>query len=90
MNCVRWLTSSSSTKPSIESGCCFDTLAGYLGDLHMFHTVNMTWTLPSPLDSSFSPSPGEGHGFISAGGKLYVHGGVGPNGNAREYFWGGS
>ncbi len=40
----------------------------------------MTWTLLSAVNSAARPSSRERHGFTSAGGKLYVHGGVGVKG----------
>jgi hypothetical protein len=49
-------------------------LAGYLNDLHSFDTTNMTWTLLSAAADSVWPAR-SGHGFASAGGRLYVHGG---------------
>ena len=50
--------------------------AGYLGDLHSFDPATMTWTLLSAADDDRRPSARSGHGFTSAGGLLYVHGGV--------------
>ncbi len=47
---------------------------GYLDDLYSFDLANLTWTrlaataVPRPSARNF-------HGFTSAGGKLYVHGG---------------
>jgi hypothetical protein len=50
--------------------------AGYLDDLHSFDPATMTWTLLSAAaDSAPAPSARYGHGFTSAGGKLFVHGG---------------
>ncbi len=37
--------------------------------------MNMTWTQLSAVDSVHRPSARDGHGFASAGAKLYVHGG---------------
>ncbi len=58
------------------------TLLGYVGDLHSFDPANMTWSLLSTAPGgSLSPPPARGyHGFTSAGGMLYVHGGYGDNG----------
>ncbi len=55
--------------------------AGYLNDLYSFDPTNMTWTLLSAatlawtLDAAGRPSARYLHGFISAGGRLYVYGG---------------
>ncbi len=57
--------------------------AGHLDDLHSFDLVNMVWTVLSAKGSAHRPSARYGHGFASAGDKLYVHGGVGPSGNSR-------
>ncbi len=58
---------------------------GYLDDLYSFNLVNMVWTQVFVADSRGNrrPSARYGHGFASAGDKLYVHGGVGSSGNAR-------
>ncbi len=51
--------------------------AGYLDDLHSFDPATMAWTLLSAAaDSAPAPSARYWHGFTSAGGKLYVHGGI--------------
>ncbi len=47
--------------------------AGELDDLHSFDPATMTWTL---LAAANGPSSRARHGFTSAGGKLYVHGGT--------------
>ena len=44
-----------------------------LDDLHSFHPVE-GWALLS--QGSFLPAARLSHGFTSAGGKLYVHGGI--------------
>ncbi len=49
--------------------------AGDLGDLHSFDPATMTWTLLSPAYDPRRPSARRDHGFTSAGGLLYVHGG---------------
>ena len=49
-------------------------------DLYSFDLANMTWTLLSANKDSTWPSARWDHGFTSAGGKLYVHGGVSFNG----------
>jgi hypothetical protein len=59
--------------------------AGYLDDLHLFDPTTMTWTLlPAAEESGTRPCARSGHGFASAGGKLYVHGGVGNTGAGEE------
>ncbi len=49
--------------------------AGFLDDLHSFDPATMTWTLLSAANDTRRPSARSGHGFTSAGGLLYVHGG---------------
>ncbi len=49
--------------------------AGFLDDLHVFDPATMTWTLLSVAYDAGRPSARSGHGFTSAGGRLYVHGG---------------
>jgi hypothetical protein len=51
--------------------------ADYLDDLHAFDPATMTWTLLSAALDGPRPSARDSHGFTSAGGKLYVHGGWG-------------
>jgi hypothetical protein len=46
-------------------------------DLHAFDPATMTWTLLSAALDAPRPSARNLHGFTSAGGKLYVHGGYG-------------
>ncbi len=57
-----------------------------LDDLHSFDPDTMTWTLLSDsvpvVDDASRPSARSGHGFTSAGGLLYVHGGLSFNGDA--------
>ena len=53
--------------------------AGYLDDLHTFDPATMAWNPLSAADSARRPSARYGHGFASAGGRLYVHGGSGPS-----------
>ena len=50
-------------------------LAGYLDDMHVFDPETNIWTPLSALESVYRPSARFQHGFTSAGGKLYVHGG---------------
>ncbi len=49
--------------------------AGLLDDLHSFDPATMTWTLLSAANDTRRPSARAEHGFTSAGGLLYVHGG---------------
>ncbi len=56
----------------------------YLDDLHAFDPATMTWTLLSSVDDTGRPSARAGHGFTSAGGLLYVHGGYGGSGETDE------
>ncbi len=54
--------------------------SGYLADLHEYDPTTEAWTdLSVPL-SGTAPSFRYFHGFASAGGKLYVHGGRGVSG----------
>ncbi len=63
-------------------------LAGFFDDLHSFDLVNVTWKLLSPAAGSAQPpSARGGHGFTSAGGKLYVHGGYGYEGVCGDVWW---
>jgi hypothetical protein len=48
--------------------------AGRTDDLHSFDKATMVWTLLS-ADDSARPAARAEHGFASAGGLLYVHGG---------------
>ena len=50
-------------------------MAVYLGDLHAFDLGTGAWADLSAAASGTPPSPRAFHGFASAGGKLYVHGG---------------
>jgi hypothetical protein len=54
----------------------------FFDDLYCFDPANMTWTLLSAATNGAAlPSARYSHGFTSAGGKLYVHGGNGNSGN---------
>ncbi len=46
-----------------------------LNDLHAYDPAAGGWTDLSTALSGTPPSPRDGHGLASAGGKLYVHGG---------------
>jgi hypothetical protein len=50
--------------------------AGGPKDLHVYDPAARAWTDLSAALSGTPPSPRSGHGFTSAGGKLYVHGGA--------------
>jgi hypothetical protein len=50
-------------------------LAVYFDDLHSYDPVTMTWTLLSGTVDDARPSGRSAHGFTSALGKLYLHGG---------------
>ena len=54
--------------------------AHLLNDLHEYDPATRAWTDLSAAISGTPPSPRGLHGFTSAGGKLYVHGGLGDNG----------
>ncbi len=49
----------------------------FLNDLHVFDPATMTWALLSAANDTGRPSARYDHGFTSAGGRLYVHGGYG-------------
>ena len=53
-----------------------------LADLFLYDPATLAWTDLSALSSGDPPSPRAGHGFASAGGKLYVHGGIDGSGEA--------
>ncbi len=51
--------------------------ADILDDLHSFDPATMTWTLLFAADDTGGrPSARTRHGFTSAGGRIYVHGGT--------------
>ncbi len=64
---LRLLLTLPSTGGEVDRWVLFD-------DLHAFDLVNMTWTNLSVAGTQ--PSARYSHGFTSAGGKLYVHGGT--------------
>jgi hypothetical protein len=47
----------------------------------------MAWTLLSAAAKGDPPAGRSGHGFTSAEGKLYVHGGSGAFGNLNGSLW---
>ena len=53
---------------------------GLLNDLHMYDPHNISWSDLTVTLTDPWPSPRDGHGFTSTGGKLYVHGGYGTDG----------
>ena len=54
-----------------------DAYDDVLGDLHSFDPVAMAWTDLSASVNGTAPTARFRHGFTSAEGKLYVHGGQG-------------
>ena len=54
--------------------------AGYDDDLFSFNIDTKVWTSLSYAKDSTWPSGRSSHGFTSAGGKLYVHGGYNTEG----------
>ena len=59
--------------PYANSSCSAGSL---LQDLHVYDPAAMAWTDLSAAASGTPPSARAYHGFTSAGGKLYVHGGI--------------
>jgi hypothetical protein len=60
--------------------------AGSLDDLHSFDLVTMTWTdISAAFGSVEAPSARQEHGFTSAEGKLFVHGGYRWESNGIAY-----
>ncbi len=55
-------------------------LAGDHDDLRSYDPIAGTWTLISDDGDIARPPARSGHGFTSAGNKLYVHGGVNSDG----------
>ncbi len=58
-----------------HSCCRLPPSAEILDDLYSFDPATMTWTQLSPAHDAPRPSARYDHGFTSAGGRLYVHGG---------------
>ena len=54
--------------------------AGDLQDLHVYDPTSMAWTDLSASASGTPPPARNIHGFTTAGGKLYEHGGRGESG----------
>ena len=62
----------------VHGGCADVSCNDVLGDLHSYDPVARVWTdLSQPAGGSV-PTARSNHGFTSAAGKLYVHGGQGP------------
>ena len=61
--------------------------AGDLGDLHVYDPVAMAWTNLSAAASGTPPVPRYWHGFTTVGGRLYVHGGLGDDGDFFFFFF---
>ncbi len=65
-------------KTTIDS---YDYCTGLLNDLWMFDSNTTQWTnLTAVSQGMVSPSSRSYHGFTAVGGKLYLHGGSGHNG----------
>jgi hypothetical protein len=58
---------------------------GILADLFVFDPSMLTWTELTGAVHGTPPSARVGHGFTSAGGRLYVHGGLAGNGECRMH-----
>jgi hypothetical protein len=63
--------------PLILASPPFADLCNVYDDFYSYDVANQTWTLLFGVSDSESNRPPAryGHGFTSAGGKLYVHGG---------------
>jgi hypothetical protein len=77
-------TESTLTLPALATRLLYLALiigkAGVKNDLHVYDPASLTWFDLSSVALGTPPSARSGHGFTPAGGKLYVHGGVGNNG----------
>jgi hypothetical protein len=51
-----------------------------LNDLYAYDLTSYKWTDLSYISKGVIPSPRWGHGFVTAGGRLYLQGGYGSNG----------
>jgi hypothetical protein len=71
--------------PLLQLLCPYLLFAGPLNDLYSIDPATMAWTPISILGTS--PSARAGHGFASARGKLYLHGG-GRNPYGSDEGWG--
>jgi hypothetical protein len=70
--------------PPSRPGAPRPSCAGALNDLHVYDPAAEAWTDLNCTLSGAPPSPRMGHGFTSAGGKLYVHGGWDGFGDSGE------
>jgi hypothetical protein len=70
----------------MSTGTSFDLA----DDLYSFDPATMAWTLLSAADDARRPSARVKHGFTSAGGLLYVHGGYGYDGECHSGQWVGN
>ncbi len=60
-----------------------------MGDLYIFNPAEHKWTYLYNAAVN-APSPRGRHGLVTAGGMLYVFGGVGYQGEEAAYFFPGS
>ena len=60
-------------------------IAEYLQDLHVYDPAAASWMDLSAAVGGSPPPARFGHGFASAGGRLYVFGGLGPGGAFWSY-----
>ena len=54
-----------------------DAQNNLLSDLYAFDPIAVAWMDLSDAGSGIPPTARDSHGFTSAGGELYVHGGYG-------------
>ena len=85
-----WTASACSGRSHVMLRPCRTPLLGYLScptgdlqDLLVYDPAAMAWTDLSASASGTPPSSRQSHGFTSAGGGLYVHGGLGDTGECR-------
>ena len=86
-----WTASACSGRSHVMLRPCRTPLLGYLScptgdlqDLLVYDPAAMAWTDLSASASGTPPSSRQSHGFTSAGGKLYVHGGLGDSGEYQD------
>ncbi len=80
-----WQFLSSAFTPPFICKSLPSPVAVRLDDLYLFDPANTTWSLLSAAAGSSGPAARWGHGFTSAGGKLYVHGGYGYDNRTGSY-----
>jgi hypothetical protein len=51
-------------------------VSDFLNDLFEYNPESETWTDLTGPSSAVSPSPRRSHGFVGAGGRLYLFGGI--------------